>query len=401
MRILTRRGRNSETTVVEQFVVQTQSLFTPLQLGKLLLSHRIVMAPLTRMRADRPGNSPNALNALYYTQRASEGGLIIAEASQIMPQGQGMPATPGIHSDAQAAGWKLVCDGVHAKGGRIFLQLWHVGRISHHSHQPDGGPPWAPSAIAAQGTAMTANFDREAFAVPRALGLSDIDALKLAYVQAGKRAIAAGFDGVEIHSANGYLLEQFMHERSNQRDDHYGGTLANRIRLPLEVAEALAQALTPDKVGIRLSPFGIANDSGDPNPEPLYRSIIRELNQLGLAYLHLIEPRASGAGQREVDHQDVPSACAMFRKDWDRVLITAGNFTAQSASETVEAGLADAIAFGRYFIANPDLPERIRRGQAFTPYHRPTFYGGGSQGYTDYPAYGFAGNEEVNGVISS
>ncbi len=372
--------------------MQSPLLFTTLKLGDFDLSHRIVMAPLTRMRAARPGNVPHALNALYYTQRASEGGLLIAEASQIMPQGQGMPATPGIHSDEQEAGWKLVCDGVHARGARIFLQLWHVGRISHHSHQPDGGPPWAPSAIAAEGSAMTANFEREPFAVPRAMSLADIEALKEAYVCAGKRALAAGFDGVEIHSANGYLLEQFMHERSNKREDRYGGSLVNRIRLPLEVAESLAQALTPSKVGIRLSPFGIANDSGDPDPEPLYRTLIQALNRLGLAYLHLIEPRASGAGQREVDHQDVPSACAMFRKDWDRVLITAGNFTAQSAALTVEAGHADAIAFGRYFIANPDLPARIRQGQTFTPYHRPTFYGGGTEGYTDYPAYGFAGS---------
>jgi N-ethylmaleimide reductase len=247
---------------------------------------------------------------------------------------------------------------------------------------------------------MTANFEREPFAVPRAMTLDDIEALKEAYICAGKRALAAGFDGVEIHSANGYLLEQFMHERSNQREDRYGGSLANRIRLPLEVAESLAQALTPSKVGIRLSPFGIANDSGDPHPEPLYRTLIQELNRLGLAYLHLIEPRASGAGQREVDHQDVPSACAMFRNDWDRVLITAGNFSAQSAAQTVEAGQADAIAFGRYFIANPDLPERIRKGQAFTPYHRPTFYGGGTEGYTDYLAYGFDGSKGAKGVVS-
>ena len=365
-------------------------LFAPLPLGSFQLSHRIVMAPLTRMRAERPVNQPSALNALYYTQRASEGGLIIAEASQIMPEGQGMPATPGIHSDEQAAGWRLVCDGVHAKGGRIFLQLWHVGRISHYSHQPDGGPPWAPSAIAAEGMAMTASFGREAFAIPRAMSLADIATLKTAYVEAGKRTIAAGFDGVEIHSANGYLLEQFMHAKSNQREDQYGGSLTNRIRLPLEVAEALAHALTPARVGIRLSPFGIANDSGEPDPQPLYRSLIQELNRLGLVYLHFIEPRASGAGQREVDHQHVPSACEMFRKDWDGVLITAGNFTAESAAQTVQDGHADAIAFGRYFIANPDLPERIRRGQAFTPYDRATFYGGGTQGYTDYRAYGFS-----------
>lgn len=363
-------------------------LFNPLSLGPLALQHRIVMAPLTRMRASRPDNEPNSLNAVYYTQRASEGGLMIAEASQVVPEGQGMPATPGIHTDAQVAGWRLVTDGVHARGGRIFLQLWHVGRISHSSHQPGGQAPVAPSAIAAQGNALGADFKPAPFEVPRALSLDDIAQLKQAYVDAGRRAIAAGFDGVEIHSANGYLLEQFMIARSNERTDRYGGSLANRIRLPLEIAELLAADLGAERVGIRLSPFGVANDSGETDPLSLYREMIRELNRMKLVYLHLIEPRASGAGQRDVDHQNVPFSCATFRADWDQVLITAGNFTADSAAETVAKGDADAIAFGRYFISNPDLPQRIKRGQAFTPYDRPTFYGGGTVGYTDYPAFG-------------
>ena len=212
-------------------------LFEPLTLGAVQLKHRIVMAPLTRMRASRPGNVPNALNALYYTQRATEGGLIIAEASQVAPEGQGMPATPGIHTDEQRDGWKLVTDGVHAKGGRIFLQLWHVGRISHSSHQPGGLAPVAPSAIAAEGNALTTDFTPAPFEVPRALSLDEIEQIKQAYVDAGRRAMEAGFDGVEIHSANGYLLEQFMISRSNVRTDRYGGSLANRMRLPLEVAE--------------------------------------------------------------------------------------------------------------------------------------------------------------------
>ena len=224
--------------------------------------------------------------------------------------------------------------------------------------------------------------------MPRALSLDDIAQLKQAYVDAGRRAIAAGFDGVEIHSANGYLLEQFMIARSNERTDRYGGSLANRIRLPLEIAELLAADLGAERVGIRLSPFGVANDSGETDPLSLYREMIRELNRMKLVYLHLIEPRASGAGQRDVDHQNVPFSCATFRSDWDHVLITAGNFTADSEAETVAKGDADAIAFGRYFISNPDLPQRIKRGQAFTPYDRPTFYGGGTVGYTDYPAFG-------------
>ncbi|MFB1016901.1 MAG: alkene reductase [Burkholderiaceae bacterium] len=363
-------------------------LFTPLQVGAFELKHRIVMAPLTRMRANRPGNEPSALNALYYTQRASEGGLIIAEASQVVPEGQGMPATPGIHTDAQQAGWQLVTDGVHARGGRIFLQLWHVGRISHSSHQPEGGAPVAPSAIAAVGNALTADFTPAPFEVPRALSLSDIEQLKKTYVAAGRRAIAAGFDGVEIHSANGYLLEQFMISRSNERTDRYGGSLANRMRLPLEIAELLAADLGANRVGIRLSPFGVANDSGETDPLTLYREITKELNLLKLAYLHLIEPRASGAGQRDVDHQNVPSGCATLRPFWDQVLITAGNFNAQRAEQTVAAGEADAIAFGRYFISNPDLPQRIKNGVPFTPYDRPTFYGGGTEGYTNYAAFG-------------
>jgi N-ethylmaleimide reductase len=367
----------------------TAALFTPFTIGDTPLQHRIVMAPLTRMRASRPGNEPNALNALYYTQRASEGGLIIAEASQVVPEGQGMPATPGIHTDAQQAGWKLVTDGVHARGGRIFLQLWHVGRISHSSHQPGAQAPVAPSAIAAQGNALTADFTPAPFEVPRALTLDDITQLKRAYVAAAKRAMAAGFDGVEIHSANGYLLEQFMIERSNQRDDRYGGTLANRIRLPLEIAELLAADLGPNKVGIRLSPFGVANDSGETQPLALYQTITTELNKLKLAYLHLIEPRASGAGQRDVDHQNMPSGCATLRPLWDQTLITAGNFTPDSAAQTVANGDADAIAFGRFFISNPDLPRRIQRGQALTPYDRPTFYGGDSNGYTNYHAFGY------------
>lgn len=366
----------------------SQPLFQPWRLGALDLQHRIVMAPLTRMRASQPGNVPHALNALYYAQRATEGGLIVAEASQVVPEGQGVPASPGIHSDAQQAGWKLVTDGVHARGGRVFLQLWHVGRISHSSHQPDGAAPWAPSAIAAQGEAMTAGFERAPFPVPRALDLQAIERLKQAYVAAGHRAIAAGFDGVEVHSANGYLLEQFMLSRSNQRTDQYGGSLTNRIRLPIEVTECLVHALGADRVGIRLSPFGVANDSGEDNPEPLFRTMIQALNRMQLAYLHLIEPRASGAGQRDVDHPNMPCACATFRGDWDQALISAGNYNPQSAADTVASGHADAIAFGRHFISNPDLPRRIQNGQALTPYQRATFYGGGSEGYTDYKAFG-------------
>lgn len=360
-------------------------LFQPLRLGPYQLAHRVVMAPLTRMRATRPGNSPNALNAQYYGQRASKGGLIIAEASQVMPSGQGVPGSPGIHSQDQVDGWKSVVQAVHEKGGLVFLQLWHVGRISHSSHQPDGGLPTAPSAVAAAGRALTADFEPVPFETPRSLRLDEIPEIVASYAQAARNALAAGFDGVEVHGANGYLLEQFLQSRSNQRTDEYGGSIPNRARLMIEVTQAVARVWGPQRVGIRLSPYGVANDSGEDDPIPLYSHVIAELDRLGLAYLHLIEPRASGAGKREVDHQDVPSAAQLFRSLWHGVLIASGNFQAGSASEFVAAGHADAIAFGRFFISNPDLPARIRAGIPFTPYNRATFYGGGPQGYVDYP----------------
>jgi N-ethylmaleimide reductase len=343
------------------------------------------MAPLTRMRATRPGDCANALMAQYYGQRASAGGLIIAEASQVMAEGQGAPATPGIYTDEQAQGWSLVTRAIHERGGRVFLQLWHVGRISHSSNQPGGVLPVAPSAIAAQGFAISANFTRQPYETPRALRTDEIPGIVAAYVRAARLAREAGFDGVEVHSANGYLLEQFMLSRTNQRTDNYGGSIANRCRLSLEVTRAVAEVWGPERVGIRLSPFGRANDSGEADPMPLYSHIIGELDKLGLAYLHLIEPRASGAGQGEVDHKDVPSAAELFRPAWRGPLIAAGNFRGDSANAMIAAGHADAIAFGRFFISNPDLPERLRVGAALTPYNRATFYGGGVEGYLDYP----------------
>lgn len=361
-------------------------LFTPLQIGPWSLSHRVVMAPLTRMRASVPGNAPTPLNAEYYAQRASRGGLIIAEASPISPTAHYGPRTPGIYTDEQIAGWKAVVDAVHAKDGIIVLQLWHVGRISHSSLQPGGGLPVAPSAIAAAGDVMTSAGTRAPLETPRALETSEIAGIVADYGRAARNAIAAGFDGVEIHGANGYLLEQFLQSRSNTRTDAYGGSIENRARLMLEATDAVVSAAGANRTGIRLSPYGRANDSGEADPMPLYTYLVAELGKRNLAYLHLIEPRASGAGQAEVDHKDVPSAAVLFRPLWKSGLITAGNFKADTAEAMVAAGHADAIAFGRYFIANPDLPERIRRGAAFTPYHRPTFYGGAAKGYTDYPA---------------
>ena len=366
----------------------SQKLFTPWRAGALAMEHRVVLAPLTRMRAELPGNASGALAVTYYRQRASRGGLLVSEGVPISDTARGMPATPGIGSAAQIAGWEQVTRAVHEAGGLIVAQLWHVGRVSHSSVQPGGCLPVAPSAIAAKGNARTASGAPAPFETPRALSTDDIAAIVRDYAQAARNARQAGFDGVEIHGANGYLIEQFLQSRTNRRADGYGGAMAQRARFALEVTEAVAGAWSADRVGIRLSPFGIANDSGEDDPMPLYAHLVEKLAPLGLAYLHLIEPRASGAGQAEVDHPNMPSAARLFRPLWPGALITAGNFKPDTAQAFVQEGAADAIAFGRYFISNPDLPERIRQGAALAPYDRSTFYGGGAKGYTDYPPLG-------------
>ena len=362
----------------------TATLFTPLQLGRATLQHRIVLAPLTRMRAG--GSVPGPLNVEYYAQRTTQGGLLIAEATPVSPQGHGHPNVPGIHSAAQIAGWKTVTDAVHAKGGVIYLQLWHTGRVSHSSHQPDGAAPVGPSAIRAEGGTINAAFQPVPYEVPRALAIEEIAPIVDTYRQAAANAIAAGFDGVEIHGANGYLLEQFLYTRTNTRTDAYGGSIENRSRLHLEVTDAVIREIGAERTGIRLSPWGIANDCSEADPVPLFTYLIGELATRNLVYLHLIEPRASGTGKADIFRDDQPSAAATFRKLWPTVLIDAGGFTAETAPEAVSSDRADAVAFGRFFISNPDLVARIREGATFTPYHRPTFYGGGAEGYTDYPA---------------
>lgn len=361
------------------------TLFSPLQIGPLTLNHRVVLAPLTRMRAGQPGDVPRQMNVEYYRQRSTPGGLLISEGTPISPTAKGMPATPGIHSPEQIAGWKKVTDAVHSEGGFMFAQIWHVGRVSHSSHQPGGAMPVAPSAVAPAGMAFTSTFNRVPFETPHALTTEEVAGVIADYAQAARNALEAGFDGVEIHGANGYLIEEFLHARTNLRIDQYGGSIENRSRFLIEVATAVAGAIGAERVGVRLSPFGIANDSGEPDPLPLYTHVIDRLAELGLAYLHLIEPRASGAGQAEVDHKDMPSASELFRPRWPGVLIAAGNYKPDTAAAAVEAGTADAIAFGRLFIANPDLPERIQAEAPLTPYDRSTFYGGDEHGYTDYP----------------
>ncbi|KWV59034.1 alkene reductase [Bradyrhizobium macuxiense] len=364
------------------------SLFSPLKIGPYQLKHRIVMAPLTRMRAAKPSLAPRPLNAKYYAQRATPGGLLIAEASPVVATGFGNPGVPGIYTEAQIAGWREVVDAVHAKGGFIFLQLWHVGRVSHSSYQPGGVLPVAPSAVAIpELKTMTADGKVVEYETPRALETSEIPLMVEAYRQAAKNALAAGFDGVEIHGANGYLIEQFLQSRSNLRTDQYGGSIENRVRFLMEVTQAAIDVWGAERVGVRLSPYGIANGSGEADPMPLYSHAIKALDKLGLAYLHFIEPRASGTGRAEVDWQNVPSAMVLYRPMWSGVLMTAGNFVGGSAQSAIAEGHADAIAFGRYFISNPDLPRRLERGYPLTPYNRATFYSGEEKGYTDYPVH--------------
>jgi N-ethylmaleimide reductase len=364
-------------------------LFSPLKVGPYQLRHRLMMAPLTRMRAERPSLAPRPLNCEYYAQRTTPGGLIIAEASPVMATGFGNPGVPGIYSEAQIKGWRAVVDAVHAKGGVIFLQLWHVGRVSHSSFQPGGALPVAPSAVAisADYKTMTADGKAAAYETPRALETREVAGVVEAFRQAARNAMAAGFDGVEVHGANGYLIEQFMQSRSNQRTDRYGGSIENRVRFLMEVTEAVVEVWGANRVGVRLSPHGVANDSGEAEPMPLYTHAIQSLNALGLAYLHFIEPRSSGAGRAEVNHQNVPSAMVLFRPIWKGVLVSAGGFTGDSAEAAIADGHADAIAFGRIFISNPDLPRRLQHGYPLTPYNRATFYAGEEKGYTDYPAY--------------
>jgi N-ethylmaleimide reductase len=365
------------------------SLFSPLAVGPYRLSHRVVMAPLTRMRAERSSFAPRPLNAEYYAQRATPDGLIIAEASPVMATGRGNAGTPGIYSDAQVEGWRKVVDAVHAKGGLIFLQLWHVGRVSHSSFQPGGVLPVAPSAVPIADLAtMTAQGKPAPYETPRALETDEIAAVVDSFRQGARNAQKAGFDGVEIHGANGYLIEQFLQSHTNLRADRYGGSIENRARFLLEIARAVIEVWGADRVGVRLSPYGVANGSGEADPMPLYTHVIEALNPLGLAYLHFIEPRSSGAGRAEVNHQNVPSAMVLFRPVWRGVLITAGGFTGEAAEAAIAAGHADAIAFGRIFISNPDLPRRLQEGLPLTPYNRATFYGGEEAGYTDYPVYG-------------
>ncbi len=359
-------------------------LFEPLTIGSLTVPNRIIMAPLTRMRSKQPGNVPHELNATYYAQRASAG-LIISEATQVSQQGQGYPATPGIHTSEQVQGWKLVTNAVHKAGGRIYLQLWHVGRISHPSFQSDGALPVAPSALAAENSGTyTADWQETPILVPRALEIEEIAEIVADFKAGAENAKAAGFDGVEVHGANGYLLDQFLQDGSNVRTDDYGGSIENRARLLLEVVDAVSEVWGKERVGVRVSPFNAFNGMRDSDPITLFTYVLRELDARGVAFVDLIESRAALASLHDDSLQGTPQTASLFRDSLKTVLISAGGHTPDSALEFTEKGLADAVAFGRHFISNPDLPERIRKSAPLTPYDRATFYGGDTKGYTDY-----------------
>ncbi len=353
-------------------------LFTPARFGALALSNRVVMAPLTRNRARPADDVPSVLAPTYYAQRASAG-LIVTEGSQIVPEGKGYAWTPGIYSPAQIDAWKTVTDAVHAAGGQIVIQLWHVGRISHTSLQPGGKAPVAPSAIQAK----SQTFDGTGFtpvSLPRALEADEIRKVIADYAQGARNARAAGFDGVEIHGANGYLIDQFLRDGSNQRTDAWGGSIENRSRFLFEVVEAVAGAIGADRTGLRLSPLSPANGIADSDPMALFRHAIEGLNRYKLAFLHMVEGPTGGARTPETD-----AGMAELRAIYDGNYIANNGYTREMAIAAVETGAADAVAFGRAFISNPDLVARLKADAPLAEGNRATYYGGGAEGYTDYP----------------
>lgn len=354
-----------------------KTLFQPYTLGALTLANRIVMAPLTRNRAGA-GLVPSAFAATYYSQRASAG-LLITEATQISPQAQGYQDTPGLYTQPQIDGWRAVTDAVHAKGGRIFVQLWHVGRISHVDLQPGGDAPVAPSAIRAQ----TKTFVHNGFvdvSEPRALALDEIPAIVADFRKAAANAIAAGFDGVEVHGANGYLLEQFIKDGANIRTDAYGGSVENRARLLLEVTAAVAEEIGADRTGVRISPVSPANGISCSDPQPQYDYIAAQLSALDIAYLHVVE--GATGGPRDVAAFDFDALRSRFKNTY----LANNGYELPLAQTRLAEGKADLFAFGRAFISNPDLVERLKSNAPLAALQPDTLYGGGAAGYIDYPA---------------
>lgn len=354
----------------------TPTLFDPVSLGTLRLANRFVMAPLTRNRAGA-GFIPSEYAPEYYRQRAGAG-LIIAEATQVSQQGQGYQDTPGIYSQEQVDGWRKVTDAVHSAGGRIFLQLWHVGRISHTSLQPNGGAPVAPSAIKPEAKTFVGGEFVDV-SEPRALRLDEIPGIIDDFRRGAANAVAAGFDGVEVHGANGYLLEQFARDSANFRDDEYGGSIENRARLMVEVCEAVAQEVGADRTGVRISPTTPANCPLDSDPQALFDHIVDRLDALGLVFLHVIEGATGGP------RDSAPFDFLALRRRFGRTYIANNGYTPEMAQSAIEQGSADLVAFGRAFIANPDFVERVRRGAPLNETDQETLYGGGAKGYSDYP----------------
>jgi N-ethylmaleimide reductase len=353
-------------------------LFQPFTLGDLVVPNRIAMAPLTRNRATPGTDAAHDLNATYYAQRASAG-LLITEATQISRQGQGYIWTPGLYSEAQVQGWKQVTDKVHAAHGRIFAQIWHVGRVSHASLQKDGAAPVSPSAIQAK----TKTYIESGFAdvsAPRALEAGEIPGIIADYAQAAENALKAGFDGIEIHGANGYLIDQFLKDGTNKRTDGYGGSVENRARFALEAVDAILKVYPKQRLGIRLSPVSPANDAVTSDPEAIFGYVVAELAKRGLAFIHVVEGATGGP------RDNAPFDYAALRKAFSGAYIANNGYTRDLAIEAVRDGRADLVAFGKAFIANPDLVERLRLDAPLNEPDRKTFYGGGPEGYTDYPA---------------
>jgi len=356
-------------------------LFEPLRIGRLTLANRIVMAPMTRCRAIDI-NVPSELAVQYYSQRA-RAGLIVTEATQVSIGAQGYWRTPGIHTERQRAVWRRVVDRVHGEGGRIFVQLWHNGRIFHPDNVAAGLTPVAPSPIAANVRLMTPN-GLQPTPVPAELDARGIDRVTNEFVEAAGLAVECGFDGVEIHAANGYLFDQFLHRSSNHRTDAWGGSIENRARFLLDTTTAVCRVIDPDRVGVRVSPLGTFNDVHDPQPEAIYRHVATRLTDYGLAYLHVIRPAVSGSSTVSTPTTDpLPEIRALFRG----TLLVAGDLDVASADRLVDTGLADGVAFGRWFIGNPDLTERLRHGWPLSEADRAVYYSDGAKGYTDFARY--------------
>ncbi|WP_458094833.1 alkene reductase [Roseomonas sp. WA12] len=353
-------------------------LFQPVKIGALDLANRVAMAPLTRSRALK-GDVPRPSAATYYAQRASAG-LLITEATQISWTAKGYAFTPGVFTEEQAKAWRSVTDAVHEKGGKIVTQLWHVGRISHPSLQPNNGQPVAPSAVTPKGQAFT-ETGFQPHGEPRALEVDEIRGIVADFAHAATTARQAGFDGVEIHGANGYLIDQFLRDGTNKRTDNYGGSIENRTRFLFEVLDAVTQAIGADRTGLRLSPVTPANDASDSNPAPLFRHAVEGLNRYGLAYLHMIEGATGGARDIVPDY-DFMELRRLFRGAY----MANNGYDFAMADAALREGRADLVAFGRPYIANPDLVERMTSGAPLAEPDRTTFYGGDDHGYTDYPA---------------